>query len=313
MWESIKGYLFYLLKWFLLILVTLLTITILLGFLVEMPKLLKSNEEGIIEEKHTYKGFYFTQFYIVTLSHGTSHNVYKHQFNQLDEGDVYQPFFKIVSWKDFILYIFLVSIVLLMMAWTGYVLVIDLLHGKKWLQAFEAKRKKMAVWIASKFELSEERKKKWKQRFLLLLIISLMIPFLLIVKNILVKVNPIGKQYALAAIQDREVYYNYNFRSGSGPIYRITYTFEDSDTTTYKTTKEVSSYTYEVYEDEFYIPIHYRERFPYETFIDIQSWREIISAFLKWSNITLLIFFSLLWYFIKLYINNWGIPFIGTK
>lgn len=313
MWESIKGYLFYLLKWFLLVLLTLLTITIVIGLLVEMPKLMESNEEGIIEEKHTYKGFYFTQFYIVTLSNGKSHNVYKHQFNQLEAGDVYQPFFKKASWKEFLLYTLGLGVFFLMMGWVVYVLVMDLLSEKKWVQAFEVKRKKVATWIASKFEVSEEGKKKWKQRVLFLLIISIMIPFLLIGKNMLVKINPIGKQYALATIQDREVYDNYSFRSGSGPIYRLTYTFEDTNNSTYKTTKEVSSYTYEIYKDESYIPIHYRERFPYETFIEIQSWKEIISAVLKWSNITLLIFFSLLWYFIKLYIENWGIPFIRTK
>lgn len=61
------------------------------------------------------------------------------------------------------------------------------------------------------------------------------------------------------------------------------------------------------------IPIFYRKNFPYETFIDTKSAGEVVSTLFRFSNLILLVNASLLIYFIKKYIDVWGIPFVRKK
>src|SRR5699024_11202879 len=81
----------------------------------------------------------------------------------------------------------------------------------------------------------------------------------------------------------------------------------------YKTKKDVSSYTYHKYANATNIPIFYRKTFPYETFIDTKSAGEVVSTLFRFSNFILLVNASLLIYFIKKYIDIWVVPFVKTK
>lgn len=108
-------------------------------------------------------------------------------------------------------------------------------------------------------------------------------------KNVAVKIIPVGKESAIADIQDSEIIKATGHRALS------------------------NTYTYYKYADASNIPIFYRKRFPYETFIDTQSVGEVISTLFRHSNFALLINASLLIYFIKKFIDTWGIPFVRKK
>lgn len=130
--------------------------------------------------------------------------------------------------------------------------------------------------------------------------------------NVIVKIMPVGKESAIAEIQDSEIVKSTGRRVLSN-TYTLTYTFQDNNNGVYKTKKDVSSYTYYKYVNASNIPIMYRKRFPYETFIDTQSIGEVISTLIRFSNFPLLINAGLLVYFIKKFINKWGIPFKRKK
>ena len=166
--------------------------------------------------------------------------------------------------------------------------------------------------LCHSFKKNEKTKERWKKWSSLILIIALSIPYVLIAKNVVFKIMPVGKERTIAEMQDHEIVKSTGVRAPSD-TYTLTYIFTDKNNQTYKTKKDVSSYTYHTYANASNIPIYFRKAFPYETFIDTQSVREVVSTLFRSSNFTLLINVSLLIYFIKKFLDTWGIPFVRNK
>ncbi|TXL64457.1 hypothetical protein FHP05_09050 [Cerasibacillus terrae] len=123
---------------------------------------------------------------------------------------------------------------------------------------------------------------------------------------------PFGKTTVLAEIIDHE-----QDRVISPKTVIFTYTFiyqyKDENGKLYKTRKNVSSATYDMYKDSKFIPIKYRNRFPYDTFIDNHSIREFFSPIFTVPTFIFAFIAYFIYFFIKKYIEVWGIPFMRTQ
>ena len=170
----------------------------------------------------------------------------------------------------------------------------------------------MVEWFSSLMGKDEQTRDRWEKWSLFVLIIALSITYVLITKNVVIKLILIGKGSTIAKVQDHEIVKASGNRALSD-TYTLTYTFTDKHNQSYKTKKDVSSYTYHKYANATNIPIFYRKRFPYETFIDTKSAGEVLSTLFRFSNLILLVNASLLIYFIKKYIDIWGILFVRKK
>ena len=312
MWDAAKAFFAYIFKWFCFIACIYFAFGMAVLFFTETSGIWKPTENQIVEEKFMHKGLYFSKNYYVTLSNGETHGVFKHTFNALEKGDAFEPFFSAVSWKDFWLITFITVVIFISCLGFAYLFASLIFYKKNWFQKLEDKRKKLIVWFISLVQKSEKTEERWKKWSALIFIISLIIPYVLMAKNVAIKITPIGKETTIAEITDSEIVKSTGVRAPSD-TYTLTYTFTDKNNQTYKTKKNVSSYTYHTYANAPNIPIYYRKTFPYETFIDTKSPREVVSTLFRSSNFTLLINVILLIYFIKKFIGAWGIPFVRKK
>lgn len=192
----------------------------------------------------------------------------------------------------------------------AYMCALGIFGETKFFQKLEEMREGIIEWSISLFQKNEQTKERWKKWSFLVLIIALSVPYILMAKNVAIKIIPVGKGSAIAEVQDHEITKSTGSRGGLSNTYTLTYTFKDKKKHSYKTKKDVSSYTYHKYANATHIPIFYRETFPYETFIDTRSIGEVISTLFRFSNIPLVVNVSLLIYFIKKYIDTWGIPLV---
>lgn len=78
-------------------------------FFTQTSGVLETDEDKVVEDKFTSKGLYFAKHYYVELSNGETNSVFKHDFNALEKGDAFQPFFQSLSWKDFWLFFSLLA------------------------------------------------------------------------------------------------------------------------------------------------------------------------------------------------------------
>lgn len=246
------------------------------------------------------------------LSDGETHSVFKRKFNALEQGDTYQPFFQALSWKDFWLIFFGAGLVFILFISLAYFFALEIFRKTRLFQKLEEIRGKVIARFLALFQKNKETRELWKKWSFLALIIAFSIPYVMITKNVLVKIIPVGKENVIAEVQDSEIVKSTGRRVLSN-TYTLTYTFKDNNHEVYKTKKDVSSYTYYKYADASNLPVMYRKKFPYETFIDTQSIGEVISTLIRFSNFPLLINAGLLVYFIKKFINKWGIPFKRKK
>src|SRR5699024_10527082 len=72
-------------------------------FVTETSGMWETNENQIVEDKYTHKGLYFSNQFYVELSNGETDSVFKKEFETLEKGDVFQPFFPSKSLKDLLL------------------------------------------------------------------------------------------------------------------------------------------------------------------------------------------------------------------
>lgn len=312
MWDAMKALFFYIVKWLGLIGFTILALVMIQVFVTQTSGVWKTNEDQIVEDKFTHKGLYFANQYFVKLSNGETNNVFKHDFNALEKGDAFQPFFQSLSWKDFWFIFFITGFFFISWIALAYFCALEIFRETKLFQKLEEVREGIIEWFISLFQKNEQTKERWKKWSFLVLIIALSIPYILMAKNVVIKVIPVGKESTIAQVQDHEIMEATGYRALSD-TYTLTYTFKDKNKQSYKTKKDVSSYTYHKYANESNIPIFYRKTFPYETFIDTRSVGEVVSTLFRFSNFVLLINASLLIYFIKKYIDTWGIPFVRKK
>lgn len=295
MWDVAKRFFIYILKWLGLLGMLLLTAAMVFAFLTETSGMLQARETHEVEDKFTHKGLYFAQQYVVQLSNGDTHSVYKRDFDALEKGDAYHPFLNVLSLKDFLLICIISGAFMILWLSMAYFFAFLIFQETKLFQKLEAKRKKMLEWFVSIVAKDEKTEERWKKWSLLVLIVVLSIPYVLITKNIIIKTMPMGKESATGVIVDREIVKSTSIRRISN-TYTLTYIFKDQDKQTYKTKKDVSHQTYRDYAYEPTIPIFYRRKFPYETFIDTKSVGEVISAIFRRSNVALVINAGLLVY-----------------
>jgi len=312
MWDAIKAFFIYIVKWLGLIGFTFLALVMVQVFFTETSGVWKTDEDQVVEDKFTHKGLYFANQYYVKLSNGETNSVFKHDFNASEKGDPFQPFFQSLSWKDFWLIFFITSFFFILWIALAYFCALEIFRDTKPFQKLEAKREQIIAWFISLIRKNEQTRERWKKGSFLVLIIVLSIPYVLMTKNVVIKLIPIGKESVIAEVQDHEIVKSTGYRSPSD-TYTLTYTFKDKNKQSYKTKKDVSSYTYHKYANASHIPIFYRKTFPYETFIDTKTAGEVFSTLFRFSNFILLINASLLIYFIKKYMDIWGIPFVRKK
>ena len=312
MLDAIKAFLMYIVKWLGLIGFTFLALVMVQIFFTETSGVWKSDGDQVVEDKYTRKGLYFSNQYYVKLSNGERNSVFKHDFNALEKGDTFQPFFQSLSWKDFWFLFFITGLLFILWLALAYFCALHIFQDTKPFQKIEAVREKFVEWFVSLFQKNKKTKERWKKWSFLVLIIALSIPYVLITKNVVIKLIPVGKESTIAKVQDHEIVKASGNRALSD-TYTLTYTFTDKHNQSYKTKKDVSSYTYHKYANASNIPIFYRKNFPYETFIDTKSAGEVVSTLFRFSNLILLVNASLLIYFIKKYIDVWGIPFVRKK
>ena len=312
MWDAIKKFLLYILRWLAVVGFTVLAMTMVYIFITETSGIFEKSEAQKVEEKLMHKGLYFSKQYLVKLSNGETHSVFKRKFNTLEQGDSYQPFFQALSWKDFWSITFITSLLFILFISLAYFFALEIFRKTKLFQKLENIRESIITSFLALFQKNEQTRERWKKGSFLVLIIALSIPYIFMTKNVVIKVMPVGKESVIADIQDSEVVKSRRYRVLSN-TYTLTYTFKDENNESYLTKKDVSSYTYYKYANASNIPISYRKKFPYETFIDRQSVGEVISTLFRFSNFPLLLNAGLLIYIIKKFIGTWGMPFKRKK
>jgi len=312
MLDAIKAFFVYIVKWLGLIGFTFLALVMVQIFFTETSGVWKSDGDQVVEDKFTRKGLYFSNQYYVKLSNGEKNSVFKHDFNALEKEDAFQPFFQSLSWKDFWFLFFITGFLFILWLALAYFCALHIFQDTKPFQKLEAVRERIVEWFVSLLQKNEKTTDRWKKWSFLVLIISLSIPYVLMTKNVVIKLMPMGKESTIAEVQDHEIVKASGNRALSD-TYMLTYTFTDKHNQSYKTKKDVSSYTYHKYANATNIPIFYRKTFPYETFIDTKSAGEALSTLFRFSNLILLVNASLLIYFIKKYIDIWGISLVRKK
>lgn len=287
----------------------ILAVAMVYTFVTQISEIQETNGDRIVKDKYTHKGLYFANYYYVEFSNGKTHGVFKRDFETLEKGDIFQPLFDLLSWKDFWLILFGTGLVFCLCIFTAYICILDLFQRTKAFQKFEDKWKRFIKWIMSPFQRNEKARERLKKGSFLILIIVLSIPYILMAKNALIKIVPVGNVKTIAEVQGHEKVRSTGLKRHSN-TYTLLYTFKDGDNNSYKTKKDVSQYTYNRYADASEVPIVYRKSFPYDTFIDNQSLGEILSMLFRISNVIFLVQASLLVYFIKKYLDIWGMPFL---
>lgn len=312
MWDTVKDFLFRVLMTLLFIGSIIMALTMVYTFFTETSGMWEKSDLQIVESKFTHKGLYFSNRYVVQLENKETHSVFKYTFKKIEEGDSFQPFFQSVSWKDFWLILCGTSIVFIGFISLAYFLAVHTFPNMRLMRTLENKRNQLVTWIISSFRKNEERREKWIKGLFITLIFLLSVPYILMTKNVITSLIPSDKEKAIAEVQDSEIV-KHTGRGGGSNTYTLTYTFKDKDNQSYRTKKDVSRYTYHLYANEMFIPILYKKTFPNDTFIDIRSSREVISAILRFSTFVFLLNASLLIYFIKKYMEKWGIPFLNKR
>jgi len=118
----------------------------------------------------------------------------------------------------------------------AYFCALELFRNTKMFQRLEEIRERFIEWLVSLFQKDKKTFERWKKGALLALIIALSIPYVLMAKNITVKMMPIGKERAIAEVQDHEINEAEGSRGATrSNIYTLTYTFKGADDHTYKT------------------------------------------------------------------------------
>lgn len=309
MWKEVKEALF---NWFFLILFTFISFMIILGLTTEIPKLFEGNEEKIVEETFTSKGLYFGLQYYAHLSDGEVHRILKRDFLSLEKGDTFKMFFNQSSFKDVFLFMTILMLMLCGFLALVYLFASNIFGQMRWFKWIDGKKEQLKEAISLPFKKKKKVLDMFKRVIMIVLILSLSLMLLIVAKNAVYKVMPLGKTNVVAevidhekdrAISPRHVIYTYT----------LTYKYADKDGKTYKTKKNVSSATYNMYKNSKLIPIMYRNNLPYDTFIDNRTIGEYFSPFL---NIVPVLFFVvgyLVYFLIQRYLKIWGIPFIRPR
>lgn len=163
MWNGIKSFFIYILKWLALLGFTMLAMTMVYIFITETSGIFEKKDLHIVEEKYTHKGLYFSNQYLVKLSDGETHSVFKREFNRLEQGDSYQPFFQALSWKDFWMIFFGTGLVFILFTSLAYFFALDNFRKSVLFQTLEKIREKIITRFLALFQKNEETRERWKK------------------------------------------------------------------------------------------------------------------------------------------------------
>ncbi|GIO23034.1 hypothetical protein [Oceanobacillus sp. J11TS1] len=252
--------------------------------------------ESPIIQKYSTKGLYMGPSYHVKMLNGDGYDVSKKEMYQLQIGDTYGTQ-KNSSIKNAIklgVILYPVSLFILWVAW--------LIFSGTFPEL------KLVQWVYKKEE-AHEGKLKYIKEIAIKIIIPLfvvisMIIFALIGKNVFYKIYPVGKEEVMAEIVDVEQENKIVPNAGVREINTFALQFEDHTGTTYETEKDVSSFTYDLYRNEQYIPITYRTNHPYDIFIHSNTFREILSVLMRLDSFALFLVIYLNYYTIKTFIKK---------
>lgn len=176
----------------------------------------------------------------------------------------------------------------------------------RWFKWLDMKKEHVKKTILSSLKMVLKRLYISKRTALTILILLLSLMPLLVIKNVVYKLVPIGKTEAIAEIIDREK------DRTSSPRATI-YTYTDLEGQLYKTEKNVSSSTYHLYNENEWITIMYRNNLPHDTCIVHSTFREYISPFFSVATVLLVLLSYLVYFLTKRYIKIWRIPFINKR
>lgn len=257
----------------------------------------KQVAEYYVLEKQSEKGMFFGPRYTVVTDNNTVGNyVSKEEFDSLEIGDTikghetfeYGFFTKMDQIYDgffLLLLIFIIGFMFIMLLY-GFIISIPAVE-----QAME-KRKEQ-----------EPRKKKrnWFGLSLLGVILILAIAYTSLYSlNLFHKLVPINQTTTTGQIVDREYDLNIKPRADYS-TYELTIVFTAEDGETYQVKKGVTSETYNKYGNV--IDLKYRNKNPYDIFIQTESIGETIGAIMNVSTVIyllcLLIFYLLFRHFMK--------------
>lgn len=267
----------------------------------EIPKLFQENEEKVVNDLYTVKGMYLGPTYYVILSDDSEHRISQKDFVQLEVGDTYQTFFSNVSQQDLIVYSIVTLIALCAFAIGTYTFAYYVFGEMKWFNKLIPVFKRLKATLSGN-KRSRDRRKRMIN--LVFIAICLAAP-LSVMKNTFHKLNPSGKTSIEAEIIDRKIYRDFRHRVMASR-YIITYQYTDESGNVYKTQKDVTSQTYRNYKNKTFIPIAYRNDFPYDTFIAGQTFKEFIYFLFNVRNLLIVTATGLAVYFIYRYQVTWG-------
>ncbi|WP_080876098.1 DUF3592 domain-containing protein [Oceanobacillus timonensis] len=235
--------------------------------------------ESPVIQKSSTKGLYMGPNYHVMMLNGDRYDVSKKEIYQLQIGDTYGTQKK-SSIKTAILLgaiLYPASILILWFVWGIFSGLFPESRLVQWVYKKERENKK---------RLKDIGGMALKIGILLFIVICTVI-YLFIGKNLFYKMNPMGKEEAMAEIIDKEQERT-SYGRGVTEKYTFALQYQDQTGTTYKTEKGVSSFTYQLYQNGDEIAITYRIKHPYDTFIKTSKIGEILSVLISWGSFLIL-------------------------
>lgn len=261
-----------------------------------------TDEEWTVDRLYSSKGIYFGLDYAVVSEDEKHQRLSKSEINDLHIGDTY-----IATKKESIKTAFFIGLIAIpfgaFMLWIAWVLLSEeVFVNTKLMQKIQKKR------------LHHHTKKKHNKfgKYMVEVlavgfIITTIVIYSLIGRNVFYKINPIVSTPTQAEIMDKEEERG-SFR-GSSTKYTFTIQYDDRSGNQYETEKDVSSVTYRKYKVGRYVPIKYVDKNPYNTFIRSTSLGEAINGMLsilfKLESIAMLLLIYINYFFIKRYIKMW--------
>lgn len=255
-----------------------------------------TNNEGEISQKYSEKGLYFGPKHYVKLDNGSISKVSKKEIYELEIGDTY-TITKTDSMKSALFAGSILFPFALFILWLDWLIISSIYYETKFIQWIEKKQK------------NHERKLTKIGKFIVEIIIVLFIMTTFVVtpfigKNLFHKIVPIGKQETNAVVLEKEKDVSSVGKYGVKVTNTLTLYYIDQSGYSYQTKKDVSSSTYDRYDEETLIPITYRAKNPYDTFVTSKSLSGLLSVLLRIDTMAILVFIYLNYFFIKRYVKK---------
>lgn len=289
MWKAIKSNIGLSLLLLLFIILGLLLTT---GFLFSgIYESTNGEKAPTVAAKYSEKGLYFGPQYFIESEDGIPSRVSKKEIDDLEIGDPYTVHRSGLSSRDLLL-----SGIIFLLGLSFFLFIIFSLVST----IFQETR--LIKWLSNRWETRKRRSRKirpfLKKATTITVVVIITIPLLFIGKNLFYKVMPYGKTQVEAEIIDRDQ----DVQRGSRVViqtYTLTLEYKNETGALYKTRKDVTRKTYDLYVDQRSIPIAYRNSNPLDVFIANQSIREWISPLFRLETLFLLTMIYLTYFILR--------------